>query len=281
MKTDRSQATRPRLTRRPSHLGPRATAHDDPVPVLVGSLRRWAARVDSPMAGELLASAAVAWPPEPRVTADAADRRHGPRMVDALAADADGPALAALRALQLGATDPIASAAAEAARRLVAEGAPEPGWWPDVPVEPAAGPRCPVPDVAWGADALRATDARIGRAVDGDPLRLVVIEFRGRGEPVHTLAGVVAPEGVLSGLQIVGPVRTFVQALPRAPDPAAMDLRRAAVHDAAALLGRSLAATDARGDDDARAACAELRGLAQRRLATARATAGGGSALAA
>ncbi|MCK9248745.1 MAG: hypothetical protein M0P31_07175 [Solirubrobacteraceae bacterium] len=259
-------------SRRPARLrggrpsGPLDATRDDPVPSVVAALRRWAPRVGGPLAAEVLASTTVGrWPAR---TPDPVVARYGTRTARRLLAAADPPALAALRALQLGGPDGVAPAAAAAAARLAAAGVAEPDWWPDPPATPRGGVGLVAPDAAWGADALRATGARVGHPADGSARRVVLVEFRGRGEPVHAVAAVIAPDGVATGLQIVGSLASFAAALPDDPDPAAMQLPDERPSDAARRIARALGATAGRGSDADRAACDELWGFVERRLAT-------------
>lgn len=104
------------------------------------TLRHFAPGLQDPLEAELLGSdaASIWWAPssETDTQGEEFEQRVGRAYATALEGQGDPPALAALRALQLGGSNGIASAAAEAADRLAGTGVADPPWWPAPP------PRC-------------------------------------------------------------------------------------------------------------------------------------------
>lgn len=81
---------------------------------------------EAEMAGSTFAAV---WSAEPTISPFAVEQQLAPLVVEALERRGDRRALAALRALQVGATTATANLAAEAAERIAIPQRPEPAWW--------------------------------------------------------------------------------------------------------------------------------------------------------
>ncbi len=213
---------------------------------------------DDPLAAELLGSdaAGIWWMPSCAYGAPGADfeRRIGYAYASALDVRGGPDALAALRALQVGAAPGIAAAVAPTAERLSGRGIAEPPWWSRVS----------------GLRALRAVE--ISGPDDGHRTRIVFVEVERRGLRMTlgvltdaNAAGVAASIGVFDELDSI---RDALGA--EVPEHALEDMiRPLAVEEARCLVLRSIERTDLLGTVDRHGpGFVGYRGLALQWLAT-------------
>lgn len=220
---------------------------------VAAGLRRAAALVDGPLGAALLGSEVCEpWATDTRIGPDGPEADIGAALVRETASSADAAAVAALRALEVGATERTAASAARAADVLVASGLPDPGWY--------AASRELAP-VAAGSLSENEYD-------DG---RTFLIEFAGPGYEAHTIG--VYVDRNLGGLAkdlLVGPplaqLRAQVAANATHPDFGSISFEHVDLEEArrAATLAmaRSLVTVDPPFGDDVPA----LWGLVLQRL---------------
>lgn len=155
---------------------------------VAAGLRRAASRVDGPLRAALLGSEVCApWATDRSVGPDGPEADIAIALVRETASSADAGAVAALRALELGATERTAAAAARAADVLVADGQPDPAWY--------AASRGLAPVAAGSLSEDQFDDGRT-----------VLIEFAGPAYEPHTIGVYVDRNmGGLAKDLLVGP----------------------------------------------------------------------------
>lgn len=197
---------------------------------VAAGLRRAAARVDGPLRAALLGSEVCApWATGTRVGPDGPEAGIGIALVRETASTADARAVAALRALELGATERTAAAAAHAAEVLVADGQPDPAWY--------AASRGLVPVAAGSLSEDHFDDGRT-----------VLIEFAGPAYESHTIGVYVDRNmGGLAKDLLVGPPLAELQAQVAVnaghPDFGSIRFERIDLEDARRRATRAMART--------------------------------------
>ncbi|MEV4419499.1 DUF6398 domain-containing protein [Patulibacter sp. NPDC049589] len=202
---------------------------------VAAGLRRAAARVDGPLRGALLGSEVCEpWATDTRVGPDGPEADIGIALVRETASFADSRAVAALRALELGATERTATAAARAAEVLVADGQPDPAWY--------AASRGLAPVAAGSLTEDQFDDGRT-----------ILIEFAGPAYEAHTIGVYVDRNmGGLAKDLLVGPPLAQLQAQIAAnadhPDFGSLRFERIDLEDArrraTLAMARSLVTVD-------------------------------------
>lgn len=214
------------------------------------NLCTWVPRFTDPMDAEMLASDVCGrWPVETAGRAPDLEPLVATALTDALVARADGPALAALRALASGGSDVVARIAGRAAERLADRGLLEPPWW-----------------------ALRRTTrpTRSGLLVSPEDrsTEVVLIEFERATGPRHCIVAVVAHGrgGVATSLDVTQDADALGRYCAAERTGPAIGLLPLGLGEARTRIVQAMRRAETVGDPLRTESYGWYRGLVQRRL---------------
>lgn len=214
------------------------------------NLCTWVPRFTEPLDAEMLASDICGrWPAGTAGWANDLEPLVATALTDALAARADGPALAGLRALASGGSDVVARIAGRAAERLADRGLLDPPWW-----------------------ALRRTTrpTRSGLLVapENRSTEVVLIEFERAAGPRHCIVAVVAHGrgGVATSLDVTQDADALGRYCAGARIGPAVGLLPLGLGEARTRMVQAMRRAETVGDPLRAASYGWYRGLVQRRL---------------
>lgn len=221
------------------------------VDLAIGQLRVWTPRVVDALDAERIASDVCGqWFTGPDGPGAELEAVVGELLIEGLSAAGDAPAAAALSALAVAGSEPIASAAGPAAERLVAAGVPRPSWWAQLA-------------------STRPTRAALLTAPGDDRVQTVIVEFSRDVGPRHCLSAIVVHErgGAATSLHLTHELDGLREEIASIGGESPIEVIPLPLERAHAILDAAIERTEQVGDPLLTSSYGETRGVARQRLA--------------